>query len=229
MPIPILETSTHTIEIPSTKEKVEIRPFLVKEEKILIQAQESKDDKVIIKAIKDIISVCSFKKITPNDLTLFDLEYIFLQLRGISVGESIEFKVKCDECEKINVINLDISDVKVHFPEEAENNKIALTDSVGVTLRPIRVKDMSKLDGDITEAIIASIESIYDEDNVYLSDESSKKELVAFVDSLSHKHLEAIQKYIENQPKLTHTLEYTCIHCGHKNELVLSGLSDFFT
>lgn len=228
MPLPVLEASKHTIEIPSTKEKIDIRPFLVKEEKILIQAQESGDTNDIIKAIKDIIHVCTFEKVRPDDLTLFDLEYIFLQLRARSVGENVEFKLKCEECEKTNVVTLDLTKVKVQFPKKKIKNNIKLTDDVGVVLRPIRVKDMDKVDEDLTAAIIASIESIYDVDSIYPTDESSRKELEAFVDSLSHSHLEKIQEYIENQPKLEHTLKYTCAFCGHESEYTLSGLADFF-
>lgn len=228
MPLPILETSKHTIEIPSTKKKIEIRPFLVREEKILIQAQQSKDDKKILKVIKEIISVCSFEKIKPNDLTLFDLEYIFLQLRAISVGETVQFNIKCDECGKTNTIDIDLTEAKIVWPLEKVANKITLSNDVGLTLRPIRVRDMDKIEDDLTASIIASIESIYDADNVYVTDEANRKELVEFVDSLSHSHLELIQKYIENQPKLEHTFKYTCIYCGHENEHKLSGLSDFF-
>ena len=228
MALPKLETAKYSVEIPSTKQTIEFRPFLVKEEKILIQAQESGDTDQIIKALKDIIRVCTFEKVKPNDLTLFDLEYIFLQLRARSVGEEVDFKIKCEECDRQNVVTLDLTEVKIKWPEKKIDNKIKLSDSVGVVLRPIRVKDMNKIEGDITESIIASIESIYDEDNVYPTDEASKKELVAFVDSLSHSHLEVIQEYIENQPKLEHVLKYTCLHCGHKNEYTLSGLADFF-
>jgi len=228
MPLPILETSKHTIEVPLTKENIEIRPFLVKEEKILIQAQQSENDKNILKAIKDIIRVCSFEKIKPNNLTLFDLEYIFLQLRAISVGESVQFNIKCDECEKTNEVDVDLTEAKVIWSEVVVDNKVELSNDVGLVLRPVRVKDMDKVDQDITAAIIASIESIYDTDNVYHTDETSQKELVAFVDSLSHSHLEIIQKYIENQPKLEHTFKYKCRSCGHDNERTLSGLSDFF-
>jgi len=228
MALPILETTKHTIEVPSTKKKIEIRPFLVREEKILIQAQQSNDDKKILKVIKEIISVCSFEKIKPNDLTLFDLEYIFLQLRAISVGETVQFNIKCEECDKTNIVDIDLTEAKIIWPEDKIDNKIELSDEVGLTLRSIRVKDMDKIENDLTASIIASIESIYDADNVHMTDEADRKELVEFVDSLSHSHLELIQKYIENQPKLKHTFKYTCIFCGHENEHTLSGLSDFF-
>ena len=231
MPLPILETAKHTIEIPSTKEKVEFRPFLVKEEKILLQAQTTEDVNEITKVVKDIINVCSFEKVNPNDLTIYDLEYVFLQLRAISIGENIEFSIKCEECGKKNILTVDLTEVKVQFPKEKISNKIQLTDDIGVVLRPIRVKDIEKIgDGsDIIPGIIASIESIFDSDEVYNTDDSSKKELITFVESLSHQHLEEIQKYIENQPKLSHTIKFTCQFCGHENEHTITGLGDFFT
>lgn len=230
MPLPILETAKHTIEVPSTKEKIEFRPFLVKEEKILLQAQSSEDVKEIVKVVKDIIKVCSFEKVKPNELTIYDLEYIFLQLRAISVGENVEFNIKCEECERKNVVSIDLTEVKVQFPETEIEDKLQLNDEVGITLRPIRIKDIDNIgDGeDIVEGIIASIDTIFDEENVYKTDDVDKKELAEFVDSLSHKNLEDIQKYIENQPKLQHTIKYKCQFCGHENEHVLSGLSDFF-
>ena len=231
MPLPILETAKHTIEIPSTKEEVEFRPFLVKEEKILLQAQTTEDVNEITKVVKDIIRVCSFEKVKPNDLTIYDMEYIFLQLRAISIGENIEFSIKCEECDKKNIVTIDLTEVKVQFPNKEAESKLQLTDEVGVILRPIRVKDIKSIgDGsDITPGIIASIESIFDEDGVYNTDDSSKKELNTFVESLSHSHLQSIQEYIQNQPKLSHTLKFTCQFCGHENEHTIEGLGDFFT
>tara|TARA_B110000483_G_scaffold98719_1_gene121099 strand:- start:1838 stop:2533 length:696 start_codon:yes stop_codon:yes gene_type:complete len=231
MPLPILETAKHTIEVPSTKEKVEFRPFLVKEEKILLQAQTTEDVHEITKVVKDIIRVCSFEKVKPNDLTIYDMEYIFLQLRAISIGENIEFSIKCEECDKKNIITVDLTKVKVQFPAKETESKLQLNDTVGVILRPIRVKDIKNIgDGsDIIPGIIASIESIFDEDGVYKTDDTSKKELTTFIESLSHSHLQSIQEYIQNQPKLSHTIDFTCQFCGHKNQHTISGLGDFFT
>lgn len=229
MPLPVLETSKHTIEVPSSKKKIEIRPFLVKEEKILLQAKESENDDTIFKAIKDIIHTCSFEKINANELTIYDLEYVFLQLRAISVGEKSEFKVKCLECGKYNDVEIDLTEVKVEFPEEKIDKKIQLNDSVGVVLKHLLVKDIDVRGSDISDNIIASIDYIYDAENVYKAEESSKKELIEFVDSLSHSQLENISKFIQNQPKLRYTLKYNCIHCGEDNQVVLEGLKDFFT
>lgn len=222
MPLPILETAKHTIEIPSTKEKVEFRPFLVKEEKILLQAQTTEDVNEITKVVKDIIQVCSFEKVNPNDFTIYDMEYVFLQLRAISIGENIEFSITCEECDKKNILVVDLTEVKVKFPKKKVENKLQLTDDVGVILRPIRVKDIKNIgDGsDIIPGIIASIESIFDEDGVYNTDDTSKKELTTFIESLSHNHLQDIQNYIQNQPKLSHTVKFKCQFCGHEMNIL---------
>jgi transcription elongation factor Elf1 len=161
---------------------------------------------------------------------MFDLEYIFLQLRAISVGETVDFNIKCEECGKENVVTLDLTEAKIHWPETEVDPRIIIEEEIGLTLRSIRVKDIDSMedDNDVTSAIIASIESIFDKDNVYLTDETDRSELETFVDSLGHKHLESIQKFIANQPKLEHNLKYTCKFCGHENEYKLSGLSDFF-
>ena len=118
MPLPILETSKYTTVVQSTKETLEFRPFLVKEEKILLLAQESDDSSQIIGALKQVIKVCTFNEIDPNKLTTYDLEYIFLQLRAKSVGETSEVMLKCRECEAKNPIEVNLSDITVKFPEE---------------------------------------------------------------------------------------------------------------
>lgn len=229
MPLPKLETPTYTLQIPSTKETIEFRPFLVKEEKILIQAQEGGDEKDIIRAIKNIVRVCTFEKINVDELTTYDLEYIFLQLRARSIGETVEFKLKCLECEKYNTITLDITKAEVVFPQIEVDKKISLSESVGVILKHISVKDIDIESNNITSLLIASIDSIYDDETVYPAKDCTKKELEEFVDSLSHSNLEKIQEFVQNQPKLKQTIRYKCEHCGHENEIVLSGLADFFT
>jgi hypothetical protein len=231
MPLPVLETPTYNLVVPSTKKKLKYRPFLVKEEKILMIAQESQNESQVIKAVKDIISACTFEKIDTNKIPMYDIEYIFLKIRSKSVGEVISFQLKCDECGEYNKVELNIEDVEVHFPKDSIDPNIKLTDSVGITLKPINLSDIEKSKGKdvISEALIASIDSIYDSDNVYSASSCSKKELENFVDSLTHQHLEKIQEFILNQPTLKHTIEYTCKKCGHKNSYELNGLQSFFT
>jgi ribosomal protein L44E len=231
MPLPVLETPTYNLVVPSTKKKLKYRPFLVKEEKILLIAQESESENQILQAVKDIIESCTFSKIDVNKIPMYDLEYIFLKIRSKSVGEVISFQLKCEECGEYNKVELNLEDVEVQFPDEQIDPNIELTDSVGITLKPINLSDITKSKGKdaISEALMSSIDSIYDSDNVYSASTCSKKELDTFVDSLTHQHLEKIQKYLLNQPTLKHTIEYTCEKCGHKNSYELSGLQSFFT
>lgn len=230
MPLPKLETPTYTLQIPSTKETIEFRPFLVKEEKILMIAQESKDLNQINSTIEKIIDQCTFGKVKAGDLTTYDVEYIFIQLRAKSVGESVQLKVKCKECGKENGVSVDLTKINVVFPETQTPDKIELTDSVGIILKPFSFKDARKLNNnDLNSVITAAIKSIYDQDNIYDPKDVTKKEMDEFIDSLSHKNLESIKDYINNQPALKHTITFKCAHCGEDNSIELSNISDFFT
>ena len=233
MPLPILEAAKYTTVVPSTKKTVEFRPFLVKEEKILMIAQESQDSAQIIRALKDIINSCTFGELDSNTLTIYDIEYLFLQLRAKSVGETSELQFKCSKCDARNDIELDLSSINVVFPKERVSNKIELTDTVGVILRPLSIgktQELSKVKEKdmLTKSIAAYIESIYDAENVYLADESSDKEMEAFIDSLSHKNLEDIQNYMALQPQLKEDVTFKCSGCSHVNETTVTGLQSFF-
>ena len=231
--LPKLEVTKYELNVPSTGESIEFRPFLVKEEKILMIAQESKDPKAVIRSLKDIIKSCTFGVVDPSALTSYDLEYIFLQLRMKSVGETAQVMLKCEECGLENEVEVDLAQAQVIYPEKTVDPKIQLTDTVGIILKNLSVKDLEKLEGgndEITEIIAATIESIYDEDNVYTAADSTKKEMSEFVDSLEHKHLELIQEYITNTPKLVIDIEYTCSNpdCKHINKVRLEGIQSFF-
>ena len=234
MPLPLLETPKYTTTIPSTGKNIEYRPFLVKEEKILLIAQESGETSHMITAMKDIISACTFEKINPNDLTTFDLEFIFLRLRSKSVGENVNILVKCESCDHKNELSLNLDEINVSVPTNIEKT-ILLTSSVGVNMRYIKTKDISKLsdvsksEGDlITDIIIASIESIFDESKIYLTDDTPTEELVTFVNSLNREQLGKLQNFIENSPKLQKNIEFKCISCKHDNNTTLSGIQSFF-
>jgi transcription elongation factor Elf1 len=234
MALPKLESSKYPAIIPSTNKTIEFRPFLVKEEKILMIAQESQDSSQIINALKDIIRSCTFGAVDPNDLTTYDLEYLFLQLRAKSVGETAEIRIKCKECGEYNEVTINLQDAEVKYPNDKVDNKIQLNDSVGIIMRPISLAKSEKIaklkkDEDIfVESIICSIESIYDDDGVYLTDDTSEKDLKEFVESLSHKHLQEIQKYLSAQPKLQLEVKFKCNACGHDNTVILEGLESFF-
>jgi hypothetical protein len=235
MALPILESPKYTLTIPSTKKSVEYRPFLVKEEKILMLAQQSNDQKQIMSSIESVVEACTFGTVKAKQLTSFDLEYIFLKLRAKSVGEISDIRCKCEKCEEYTEVSVNIDEIEVTWPTEKVDSKVMLTDKIGVVLRHILVGDMSSIVTTedvtvetVTDMIIASIESIFDESAVYPSDQSTHKELLEFVNSLSRSQLTKIEKFIENAPKLQHAVEFTCKPCGHANNFILTGAQAFF-
>mgnify|MGYP000423775387 CR=1 FL=1 len=231
MPLPKIETPTYELTVPSTEELIEYRPFLVKEEKILLIAQESGEAKDIIRALKQIVSSCTFNKVSPDDLAPYDLEYIFLQLRSKSIGETSEFSVKCEACGEFNKVEVDLSTIEVTFPLNKDENVIQLTDQIGVVLQPIhldKIEDIDNTASDFTKIIALSIDSIFDSENVYKSTDVSEKELIEFVESLSRSQVSKIEYFLENQPYLSKQVDFVCKSCGTKNTITLKGLDAFF-
>jgi len=233
MALPKLDIPKYPIEVPSLNKTVDFRPFLVKEEKVLMIAQETQDDSKILPIIKDIVKACSFEKLDPNDCTASDLEFIFLKLRAKSVGETVTVRIKCEKCDEYANVKINLEDIKISEVNDVSNT-IEITDSIGIVLKSLSLRDAEKVDKNNSEKafnqmLVSSIESIYDADSVYPASESTEKELIEFVDSLSHSHLEKIQKYIQNIPKLQYTAKFKCAECGHDNEIVLEGIDSFFS
>ena len=231
MALPVLQAPKYETTIPSSGKVITFRPFLVKEEKILMMAQETNDTDQVVSAMKEIIKSCTFNKVEPNELTLFDAEFLFIQLRAKSVGETVKFMLKCEECGTPNEVELSLEDVKVQFPEKEVDSKIELTDDIGITLKPIGLKNAVNFatdTDDVTKILCSVIDTIYDDSNIYNSDNTTTKELIDFIDSLSHDHIAKIQEYIENLPTLKHDVAFQCMSCKAKNEVTLRGLQDFF-
>lgn len=236
MSLPIIESPKYSIRLPSTGKNIEYRPFLVKEEKILLIAQESGSSREMIMAMKDIVKACTFNKVDPNLLTSYDLEFLFLNLRSKSVGETSTVKIKCSECDTYVPVEINLDDVAV--PEVShEPVNIMLNDTIGITMRHIRVRDLANLTDEkksksdlVVETVIASIASIYDENGVYPTDESSKDELLAFVNSLNRGQMKKIEEFINTTPKVELKVKFTCTNeeCKHENEVTLSGVQSFF-
>ena len=231
MALPKLETPTYETIIPSTGRAIEYRPFLVKEEKILMMAQETQDTAQAISALKKIISSCTFGKVDPNKLTTYDAEFLFLQLRIKSVGESVDFVITDkDTGEDVN-ISVDLSEVDVVEPEEELETTIQLNDSIGLTLKEVTLKDAIGLSGkdmnDITGLVSVVIDTIYDDEKVYNTSEVSKKELETFIDSLNHTQLEKITTFIQHQPAIQKEIKYR-LKDGQEKTITLKGLQDFF-
>jgi hypothetical protein len=231
MSLPTLSFPKYQTTIPSSGKKIEYRPYLVKEEKILYIAQESGEQKQITNAIKEVITNCTFGKVDPDSLTVFDIEYIFLRLRAKSVGENSKLKIKCTKCSAQNPIEINLDEVKVLNVKEAEALKtIKLSDDIGVVLKFLTTKDVTNLPENVTpiDMIILCIESIFDADKVYPASESTKAELVAFVESMNKEQMGKIQDFINAAPKISHDIAFTCEKCGEENKITLTGLESFF-
>ncbi len=233
MNLPKLETPKYQLTVPSTKKEASFRPFLVKEEKILLIAQESGEESNMIRAMRDIIVSCTFEEIDAKELTAFDLEYIFLKIRSKSVGEDAEIGIKCSECETSHKVKIDLEKIALSEVKPLPK-KIELTDSVGIIPQYIRLDDMIEMaaikDQGVlfTKTIAATVQSIYDETNVYPLSEASEEDTRDFIDSLNREQMGKIEKVFNSAPKLEEKVSFKCSSCGAKNNHTLSGIESFF-
>ena len=238
MPLPTISTPTYELTLPSSNRKVKYRPFLVKEEKILILAMESQDTKQIVRAVKDVLSKCILTRgIKVEKLSTFDIEYLFLNVRGKSVGEDIEVMVTCPDDGKTQVpalINIDT--IKVQKSDEHEKD-IKLDDQYTLRMRYPSLNEFIKnnfatateMNVDDTFDLIAScIDQVYSEEESWASADCTKKELSNFLEQLDSKQFKAIEKFFETMPKLSHTVKVTNPNTKKECEIVLEGLQNFF-
>lgn len=232
--LPILSQTKYSTTIPSTSKRVEFRAYLIKEERILMKAQESKDSGAIIRAVIDVINSCTFGTIDAKKLAVYDIEYLFAQLRAKSSGDKVQTKIKCTKCQTENDTEVNLSNAKVSTVGESTVSKVVqLSETVSITLKRLAVSDIEKfsLSTDLSGIdalavmIAASIESITEGDTLHVASDFTKTDLIAFVDSFSHDHLESVQKFIESTPTIQVGTKFTCSHCAHENETVLKGLA----
>jgi ribosomal protein L44E len=237
MALPLNSTPVYQLTIPSTEKTVKFRPFLVKEEKSLLLAQQSEDPNVMINTLQDVIKSCIKDDIDVGKLAIFDLEYIFTQIRAKSVGEEVELVFKCQHCddEKAKVkVKIDLT--KLEVSRDAEHtNKIPLFGSVGVVLKYPNINLIRKLESissnsvdDVFQIITECMDYIYDENEIYHASEQTDKELKEFLNNLTTEQFGRIQKFFDSMPKLTKDIEYTCPVCSSHNEATLSGIQSFF-
>lgn len=237
MALPINTTPVYTLNIPSTKETVKYRPFLVKEEKALLIAQQSEDETVMINTLKSILKDCIKTPLDIDKLAMFDVEYIFAQIRAKSVGELVDLIFKCDTCEdeKAKVkITFDLTKLNVEFPEGHES-QIELFDGVGVKMKYpdmtlLRKARDAKTD-DISEVfnvIVDSIDFIYTEEDVYHAKDQSRQELIQFIENLTTDQFAKIQRFFETMPKIRQNVDYNCPVCGKEHHKYLEGINSFF-
>ena len=236
MALPKIDVPIYELVIPSTDDKIKFRPFLVKEEKILLIASESGKQEDIINAIKQIATACTFGKLKIGRMPMFDVEYIFLQIRAKSVGEVSELTlIAPDDKETRVIVEVDLSEVKVQ-EIEGHTNKIELTDEMGIYMQYPSVDTFGQSGmieitaSNMFEVISACIAQIYDKkgEEVWEAKDSTKKELTDFIEQLSSKQFSEIQKFFDTMPKLKHVVTVKNPKTKKETEVVLSGLSDFF-
>jgi hypothetical protein len=238
MPLPKISTPTYELEIPSSKKTIKYRPFLVKEEKVLIIAMESEDSKQIANAVKDVISACILTRgIKVEELSTFDIEYLFLNIRGKSVGEDVEVLITCpdDNVTQVPVlINLDEIEVQVsddHTRDIKLDGNLVLRMKYPSMDEFIKSNFTSGTEIGVTETfdLIAScIEQVYSEEESWAAKDCTKKELLEFIEQLSSKQFKEIEKFFDTMPKLSHTIKVKNPKTDVESEVVLEGLTSFF-
>ena len=234
MPLPQITTPEFTTTLPSTGERLSFRPFLVKEEKILLMAQEGKDKNEIQRAVINILEECIKTPVTIEDLPLFDIEWLFIQLRSKSVGEVIDLKIKHienKECLHLNPVEVNLEELEM-TKDPNHTNIINITDDIGVTMRYpslklVGDKNPEGLDSTAVFNLICDcVLNVFDKDQVY--NDFTKEEIDKFIGDLDQKQLLKFMDFFKTMPKVEHTIKYKCEKCGQDVEHKLNGLVDFF-
>jgi len=248
MALPKIETPIYSLKLPSDqKQTVSYRPFLVKEEKILLTAMEGAKElkgqafqSIVRDVILRIIKNCTDGKIDGTKLPAFDIDFLFLNIRAKSRGEIIEPSFTCNQenkkgevCGHVEKYKIKIDEIKIDFPDK-DYSKIMVTEDVGIQLKYMSTEEMKIHDAEddaiekMFKIIVDSIDYIFDAESVYKGKESSKAELTTFVENLNAEAFDHIKEFFSHQPKLKHDIDYKCSKCGHREPVVLEGLEDFF-
>jgi hypothetical protein len=237
MPLPKISTPTYELEIPSTKKKIRYRPFLVKEEKILIIAMESQSDTEIANAVKDVLSTCILTKgVKVDTLSTFDIEYLFLNIRGKSVGEDVEVLVTCPDDNKTKVpVRINLDDIKIIIHDDHKRD-IKLDDTLSMRMRYPSINEFIKSNFSTSEVksedtfdlIISCIEQIFNDEESWSTSDCTKEEMNDFLDQLNSNQFKEIEKFFDTMPKLSHTLTVNNPNTKVKSDIKLEGLAAFF-
>jgi transcription elongation factor Elf1 len=220
--------------VPSTGKTITYRPYVVKEEKLLLIAMESQDENQIEKAVLNIIKECVESPINVDDLTTFDVEMIFITLRSKSVGEGIKITPKCKHCEESNEVKIDLEKITVENLSDTVDKHIKLTDDISIDLKWHTMKDRTEDLKKETETetiinmIVASLETIYSGEEIFAVKDSSKKETLDFVESLNTDQFNNIVEVLSKSPYMSYDLKFDCKKCSKENTMEMKGLTDFF-
>lgn len=238
MGLPRIATPVYELEIPSTKKVIKYRPFLVKEEKILIIAMESEDQKQITESVKTVIGNCILTRgVKVDDLATFDIEYLFLNIRGKSVGENVDILITCPDDNKTQVpVSINLDEIQVEFRED-HTRDIRLDDNLTMRMKYPSLKEFVKnnLTNDsnisVTETfdmISSCIDQIYNDEESWTTSDVSKKEMTEFLEQLTSKQFKEVEKFFETMPKLAHKIKIKNPNTDVESEVVLEGLTSFF-
>ena len=238
MPLPTIATPTYDLELPSSGKKIKYRPFLVKEEKLLVLALESESNKEISTAIKAVLKSCiQTRGVKVEQLPTFDIEYLFLNIRGKSVGEEIEVNLICpDDGETSVTVTVDVDEIKVE-KKEGHTSQIKLDKNLMMEMRYPSLDQFIKNNFDFSgepgidesfELIAACIDKIYNEEEVWTTSDCTKKEIVDFLEQMNSKQFKEVEKFFTTMPKLSHEVEITNPKTKVKSTVVIEGLSSFF-
>lgn len=229
----LASTPKHKTVLPVTGKKVEYRPFVVKEEKILLMAAESKDESTMTNAVREVISACTNNEVDVMKLPTVDMEYLFLQLRSHSVGETVKPNIKCSKCELPTEIEINLKEIKP--TKSAEHSKtIRLISDISVQMKYPTMQDIDNLQGETDmdktiNLLCCCIEKVFQGETVYNASEMSLADVRSFVDEMTQDQFKKVFSFLESMPKLEYPVKFTCKHCKHENETVLKGISSFFS
>jgi hypothetical protein len=237
MALPKNSTPIYTLRVPSLGTDVKFRPFLIKDEKALLLAQQSEDMVVMVDTLKSVIKSCVQDEIDLDKLATFDLEYIFTQLRAKSIGELVDLLINCDTCtdeKAVSKVQVDLTTLSVEIPE-GHTNKIPLFDDVGVVMKYPSIDLLKRLDmaGDsdinqIFDVVASCIDYIYNTEEVWNSKDQTKEELIEFLNNLNSDQFAKVRQFFETMPKLRKQVEYDCPVCKKHYTKLLEGLDSFF-
>jgi hypothetical protein len=241
--LPKIDTPIYEVKLISTGKVVQFRPFLVKEQKLFLMNTENDDVESTIKVIRQVLKNCVLSDIDIDALPVFDLEYLFMHLRARSVSEVVNLKYKCNntikddkggdkECGTVNELSFNVLEIQPTINEK-HTKKFQLTDKIGIVMKyptfEIMQKASGKEDSDIImDLIYNSIEQVYDEDTVYHMKDSTRDEIIEFVDNLQQKDLENVRDFFDTMPKLQKKIDYKCKKCCYQENIVLEGVQSFF-
>jgi len=227
MALPVLTTPTFDLEVLSTKQKVRFRPFLVKEEKLLILAAESGDSAEMIKAMQNVVYSCSDGKLDGFELPFFDLQNLFVRIRAQSIGGITEFNLICGECghKTETQVNLDEINLTVF---DNHTNKIMVTDDIGLVMKYPRAEVGVDENLPVFDLVVSCVDKIFTNEEIFNAEDETPEEVRRFVDSLTSEQFEKIVEFFITTPKMRHVIEYKCAKCETENVVVIDGVENFF-